>query len=173
MTELCIYQTTNTVLKINLIIVVFYGNLTDVRKERSTQKLKLVEPSIEIATINLKRKDLIKDLNFTGFIFENMCMRDLKIYADALDARLSYYRDKNDFEVDCILETVDGKWGAIEIKLGAGEIPLAAQNLIKFKDKVDTDKFGKPSFLMILTGADYSYKREDGIYIVSIGNFKN
>lgn len=148
-------------------------NLRSKTSLRVSPKLELVDPSLAIAALNLKRKDLIKDLNFTGFIFENMCMRDLKIYADTLDARLSYYRDKNDFEVDCILETVDGKWGAIEIKLGAGEIPLAAQNLIKFKDKVDTDKFGKPSFLMILTGADYSYKREDGIYIVSIGNFKN
>ena len=118
-------------------------------------------------------KDLIKDLNFTGFIFENMCMRDLKIHADASEARLSYYRDKNDFEVDCILETADGKWGAIEIKLGAGEIPEAVENFTKFKEKVDTDKYGNPSFLMVLTGADYSYVRDDGIYVVSIGNLKD
>ncbi len=102
-----------------------------------------------------------------------MCMRDLKIYAEAIDARLSYYRDKNDFEVDCILETSGGKWGAIEVKLGAGEIPTAVDNLKKFKEKVDTEKYGEPSFLMVLTGADYSYKREDGIYVVSIGNLKN
>ena len=121
----------------------------------------------------MKREDLIKDLNFTGFIFENMCMRDLKIYADAINARLSYYRDKNDFEVDCILELENGKWGAIEVKLGAGEIPKAVENLKKFEEKVDTDKYGKPSFLMVLTGADYSYKRDDGVYVVSIGNLKD
>ena len=123
-----------------------------------------------------KREEIkfgIKDLNFTGFIFENMCIRDLRIYAEAIDATLSYYRDKNDFEVDCILKLANGKWGAIEIKLGAGEIPEAADNLNKFKDKVDTDKYGEPSFLMILTGADYSYKREDGIYVVSIGTLRN
>jgi hypothetical protein len=148
-------------------------NLRSKTPLRVSPKLELVDPSLVIATLNLKREDLIKDLNFTGFIFENMCMRDLKIYADAIDARLSYYRDKNDFEVDCILETSDGKWGAIEIKLGAGEIPSAVENLTKFKDKVDTDKYGNPSFLMVLTGADYSYKREDGIYVVSIGNLKN
>lgn len=67
----------------------------------------------------------------------------------------------------------DGKWGAIEIKLGAGEIPEAAEKLNKFKEKVDTNKYGHPTFLMILTGADYSYKRDDGIYVVSIGTLKN
>lgn len=140
---------------------------------RVSPKIELVDPSLVIASLNLKRDDLIRDLNFTGFIFENMCIRDLKIYADAIDARLSYYRDKNDFEVDCILETSDGKWGAIEIKLGAGEIPTAVDNLIKFKDKVDTKKYGEPAFLMVLTGSEYSYKRDDGIYVVSIGNLKN
>ncbi len=148
-------------------------NLRSKTPLRVSPKLELVDPSLVIAILNLKREDLIKDLNFTGFIFENMCMRDLKIYADAASARLSYYRDKNDFEVDCILETADGKWGAIEIKLGAGEIPDAVSNLVKFKDKIDTDKYGAPSFLMVLTGADYSYKREDGIYVVSIGNLKD
>lgn len=148
-------------------------NLRSKTPLRVSPKLELVDPSLAIAALNLKREDLIKDLNFTGFIFENMCMRDLKIYVEAIDARLSYYRDKNDFEVDCILETADGKWGAIEVKLGAGEIPTAVENLTKFKEKVDTKKYGEPSFLMVLTGADYSYKRDDGIYVVSIGNLKN
>ena len=148
-------------------------NLRSKTPLRISPKLELVDPSIAIASLNLKREDLLKDLNFTGFIFENMCMRDLRIYADAMDATLSYYRDKNDFEVDCILKSDSGKWGAIEIKLGAGEIPEAADNLNKFKNNVDTEKYGEPSFLMILTGADYSYKREDGIYVVSIGSLKN
>ncbi len=148
-------------------------NLRSKTPLRVSPKLELVDPSLAIAALNLKREDLIKDLNFTGFIFENMCMRDLKIYVEAIDARLSYYRDKNDFEVDCILETADGKWGAIEVKLGAGEIPTAVENLTKFKEKVDTKKYGDPLFLMVLTGADYSYKRDDGIYVVSIGNLKN
>lgn len=148
-------------------------NLRSKTPLRVSPKLEFVDPSIVTATLNLKRDDLVNDLRFMGFIFENMCMRDLKIYADAIDARLSYYRDKNDFEVDCILETANGKWGAIEIKLGAGEIPSAVNNLTKFRDKVDTDKYGEPAFLMVLTGADYSYKRDDGIYVVSIGTLKN
>ena len=148
-------------------------NLRSKTPLRVSPKLELVDPSLVIASLNLKREDLIKDLHFTGFIFENMCMRDLKIYADAPNARLSYYRDKNDFEVDCIITFDNGKWGAIEIKLGAGEIPTAAENLNKFKENINTDKYGKPSFLMILTGDEYSYKREDGIYVVSIGTLKD
>ena len=100
-------------------------------------------------------------------------MRDLKIYAESLDATLSYYRDKNDVEVDCILKTENEKWGAIEIKLGAGEIPEAIENLKEFRNKVDTEKFGEPSFLMVLTGSELSYKRDDEIYVVSIGTLKN
>lgn len=148
-------------------------NLRSKTPLRVSPKLELVDPSLAIATLNLNREDLIRDLNYSGFIFENLCMRDLKIYADSIDARLSYYRDKNDFEVDFILETADGKWGAIEVKLGAGEIPSAVDNLTKFKEKIDTEKYGKPSFLLVLTGDEYSYKREDGIYVVSIGNLKN
>lgn len=148
-------------------------NLRSKTPLRVTPKLELVDSSLVIASLDLQRDDLIKDLNFTGFIFENMCMRDLKIYAEKLDATLSYYRDKNDFEVDCILKTANGKWGAIEIKLGAGEIETACNNLTKFKEKVDTEKYGEPSFLMVLTGAELSYVREDGIYVVSIGTLKD
>ena len=148
-------------------------NLRSSIQLRTNSKLELVDPSIVIASLGLKKEDLINDLNFTGFIFENMCYRDLKIYAESIDAELFYYRDSKDFEVDFILRTVDGKWGAIEIKLGAGQIDEAAKTLINFKDKVDINKSGEPSFLMILTGAELSYVREDGVYVVSIGNLKN
>ena len=143
-------------------------NLRSKTPLRVSPKIELVDPSLAIASLGLKKSDLINDLNFTGFIFENMCMRDLKIYAESLNGNLSYYRDKNDFEVDCILSLDNGKWGAIEIKLGAGEIPYAAENLNKFKENIDTEKYGKPSFLMVLTADEYSYKREDGIYVSGI-----
>lgn len=148
-------------------------NLRSKTPLRVAPKIELVDPSLVISSLALTRSDLINDLNFTGFIFENMCMRDLKIYAESLDATLSYYRDKNDVEVDCILKTENEKWGAIEIKLGAGEIPEAIENLKEFRNKVDTEKFGEPSFLMVLTGSELSYKRDDGIYVVSIGTLKN
>ena len=148
-------------------------NLRSKTPLRTTPKLELVDPSLVIAALNLSKDDLLKDLNFTGFIFENMCIRDLKIYADSNDSTISYYRDKNNFEVDCILKESNGDWGAIEIKLGAGEIEDAANNLKKFKEKIDIDKYGSPKFLMVLTGTDLSYVREDGIYVVSIGTLKN
>ncbi len=148
-------------------------NLRSSIQLRTSPKLELVDPSIAIASLGLNRNDLVNDLNFTGFIFENLCYRDLKIYADSLDASIFYYRDNKDFEVDFILRTANDKWGAIEVKLGAKQIEEAAQNLIKFKNKVDLEKSGEPAFLMVLTGSGLSYVREDGIYVVSIGNLKN
>ena len=140
---------------------------------RTKRKLEFVDPSIATAVLNLTKQDLIQDLNYFGFLFENLCIRDLKIYSQLIGGELSFYRDKNDFEVDVILKTEKGKWGAIEIKLGAGYIESAAQNLLKFKEKVDISKCGEPSFLMVLTGSNYSYKREDGVFVVSIGSLKD
>ena len=140
---------------------------------RTKRKLEFVDPSIATAVLNLTKQDLIQDLNYFGFLFENLCIRDLKIYSQLIGGELSFYRDKNNFEVDVILKTEKGKWGAIEIKLGAGYIESAAQNLLKFKEKVDISKCGEPSFLMVLTGSNYSYKREDGVYVVSIGSLKD
>ena len=140
---------------------------------RTTSKLELVDPSIATAVLGLTKEDLIRDLNYFGFLFENLCIRDLRIYSSLLDGEITYYRDKNDFEVDAIIRTQNGKWGAIEIKLGTGYIEEAVQNLLKFKNKVDIEKVGEPAFLMVLTGGNYSYKREDGVYVVSIGSLKD
>ena len=140
---------------------------------RTKPKKYFADPSIATAVLEMKPSDLIKDLNTFGFIFESLCMRDLKIYTGSHGGDITFYRDEKDFEVDAILRTSGGKWGAIEIKLGAGYIDEAANNLLKFKDRVDIDKCGEPSFLMVLTGADYSYKRDDGVYVVSIGTLKN
>ena len=102
-----------------------------------------------------------------------MCIRDLRVYTQAINWEITFYRDENNFEIDAILRTQSGKWGAIEIKLGSGYVEEAAQNLLKFKEKVDIQKCGEPSLLMVLTGTTYSYRREDGIYVVSIGSLKN
>lgn len=140
---------------------------------RTKPKKYFVDPSIATAVLDMKPSDLINDLNTFGFMFESLCMRDLKVYTQSYDGNISFYRDETDFEVDAIVRTTSGKWGAIEIKLGAGYIEEAARNLLKFKERVDTKKCGEPSFLMVLTGANYSYKREDGVYVVSIGTLKN
>lgn len=148
-------------------------NLRSSIQLRTNPKIELADPSIAIASLGLKREDLINDLNFTGFIFENLCYRDLKIYADSIGAELFYYRDNKNFEVDFILRCDNGKWGAIEVKLGAKQVEEAAKNLKKFKEKVDVVKSGEPSFLLVLSGSGLSYVREDGVYVVSIGNLKN
>lgn len=148
-------------------------NLRSQVQLRTSPKIEFVDPSIAIASLGLNKNDLINDLNFTGFIFENLCYRDLKVYCETIGAEIFYYRDNKDFEVDFILKLENGKWGAIEVKLGAKQIDEAAENLKKFKDKVDIKKSGEPSFLLVLTASELSYVREDGVYVVSIGNLKN
>lgn len=140
---------------------------------RTKPKKYFVDPSIATAVLGMSVNDLINDLNTFGFIFESLCIRDLKIYIQKLGGNVSFYRDEKDFEVDAIIRTDDGKWGAVEIKLGAGYIDEACENLLKFKDRVDIEKSGEPAFLMVLTGTNYSYKRPDGIYVVSIGTLKD
>ncbi len=140
---------------------------------RTKPKKYFVDPSIATAILEMKPNDLIKDLNTFGLLFEALCMRDLKIYTQSYGGDITFYRDEKNFEVDAILRTSSGKWGAIEIKLGSGYIDEAASNLLKFKEKVDTQKCGDPAFLVVLTGANYSYKRDDGVYVVSIGTLKN
>lgn len=140
---------------------------------RTKPKKYFVDSSIATAVLDIKPNDLINDLNTFGFMFESLCMRDLKVYTQNYGGSITFYRDESGLEIDAILRTGSGKWGAIEIKLGAGYIEEAANNLLKFKDRVDINKCGEPAFLMVLTGADYSYKREDGVYVVSIGTLKN
>ena len=140
---------------------------------RTKPKKYFVDPSIATAILDINPNDLINDLNTFGFMFESLCIRDLKIYIQSYGGNISFYRDENDFEVDAILRANNGKWAAIEIKLGAGYIDSAASNLLKFKDKVDVEKCGESAFLAVLTGTDYSYKRNDGVYVVSIGTLKN
>lgn len=140
---------------------------------RTKPKKYFVDPSIATAVLEMKPLDLIQDLNTFGLLFESLCMRDLKIYTQSFGGDITFYRDEKDFEIDAIVRTNSGKWGAIEIKLGTGYIEEAAKNLLKFKEKVDINKCGEPSFLMVLTGGEYSYKRNDGIYAVSIGTLRN
>ena len=140
---------------------------------RTKAKKEFVDPSIATAILEISPSDLIKDLNTFGFLFEALCIRDLLIYTQSYGGDITFYRDETNFEIDAIFRTSSGKWGAIEIKLGAGYIDEAAKNLLKFKEKVDTNKVGEPAFLMVLTGSTYSYRRNDGVYVVSIGTLKN
>ena len=133
------------------------------------------DPSIATAALGMGPNDLINDLNTFGLIFETLCVRDLRVYADALDGTVYHYRDKNGLECDAVLHLRNGKYGLIEIKLGGNElINEGAASLLKLADSIDTGRMLKPSFLMVLTGiGDYAYKREDGVLVVPIGALKH
>ncbi|MDY0276793.1 MAG: DUF4143 domain-containing protein, partial [Acholeplasma sp.] len=125
------------------------------------------DPALAAALLNAGPNDLINDINTFGFLFESLVIRDLRIYAQRINGEVYHYRDSSNLEVDAIIHLSDGRWGAAEIKLGAGQIDEAAINLQKLKNKVDLKK--KPSFLMVITGTEYAYKREDDVYVIPIG----
>ena len=140
---------------------------------RTSSKRHFVDPSIATATLRTSPEGLLEDFNTFGFLFESLCTRDMRIYIQANDGDVYHYRDKNSLESDMIVSLRDGRWAAIEVKLGNKQIEEAAENLKKLANKVDLDKMGKPSFLMVLTGGEYAYRRNDGVLVVPIGCMKD
>lgn len=140
---------------------------------RTSAKRQFVDPSIATAVLRMTPQKLLDDFNYFGFLFESLCIRDLRIYAEANDGQVFHYRDKSGLEVDAIIALNDGRWGAVEIKLGNTEIEEGAKHLLALNNKVHESKMKKASFLMILTGTDIAYKRQDGVYIVPIACLKD
>lgn len=134
-----------------------------------------VDPSIAAAALGIGPNDLINDLKTFGFLFETLCIRDLRVFADALNGEVYHYRDKEGQECDAVIHLRNGSYGLVEIKLGGEKlIAEGAESLKAMEAKIDTDKMKAPSFLMVLTGiGDYAYLRQDGIYVVPIGSLKN
>lgn len=140
---------------------------------RVTPKRQFVDPSIATAALGITHEQLLLDFNTFGYLFESLCIRDLRIYAEALGGKVYHYRDKSGLECDAVVVLRDGRWGAVEIKLGSNEFEKAAENLLKLSEIIDHKKMNKPSFLMILTGTKLGYKREDGVLIVPVGCLKD
>lgn len=143
---------------------------------RTSDTRYFIDPSIATAALGLGPDDLINDLNTFGLLFETLCVRDLRVYADALGGTVYHYRDKSNLECDAVVHLENGSYGLIEIKLGGDTlIKESAENLQLLANKLDTTKMKKPSFLMVLTGVgDYAYKRpEDGVLVVPIGCLKD
>lgn len=141
---------------------------------RTSKKRELVAPSLAVTALRATDKDLLKDFNTFGLVFEALCIRDLKIYSQNIDGEVYYYRDKSGLECDAVVHLHNGKWGAIEIKLGSDKaIDEETKNLLKFKDSVDISEMNEPSFLMVLTSTEYAYTREEGVYVVPLGCLKN
>ena len=140
---------------------------------RSSAKRHFVDPSIATAVLRTNPEGLLNDFNTIGFLFESLCTRDIRIYAQAIDGDVFHYRDKSGLESDLIVRLRDGRWAAIEVKLGNKQIEEASQNLLALKAKIDEDKMGQASFLMVITGGQYAYRRNDGVLVVPIGCLKN
>lgn len=136
---------------------------------RQADKRYFVDPSLAIAALGASPEKLLQDLNTTGFLFENLVVRDLRIYAQAMEGTVHHYRDASGLEVDAIVTNLDGRWAAFEIKLNPTSIESAARSLLKLKERVDTDKAGEPTSLSVITTGKYSYIRNDGISVISIG----
>ena len=140
---------------------------------RTSDKRHFVDTSIATAVLELNPTSLLEDFNLFGFLFEDFCLRDIRVYTEPLRGTVYHYHDNSNLEADLIVRLHDGRWAAIEIKTGSKEIEDAATNLIKLSQTVDTTKIGEPSFLMVLTAGQYAYRREDGVYVVPIGCMKN
>ena len=150
-------------------------NLRSKTAVRTSDTRYFVDPSIAVASLGIGPKDLINDLNTFGLLFESLCIRDLRVYAESIKGRLYHYRDANDLECDAVIHLRDGSYGLIEIKLGGDSlINEGAENLKKLESRIDVSKMKNPSFLLVLTAiGKYAYKREDGVYVVPIGCLKN
>lgn len=150
-------------------------NLRSKTAIRTSDTRFFVDPSIAAASLGLGPNDLIGDLNTFGLLFETMCIRDLRVFAESLDGTVYHYRDASGLECDAVVHLRNGTYGLIEIKLGGEkQINEAAENLLKLTGKLDTSKMKKPTFQMVLNGTgNYAYRRKDGILVVPIGCLKN
>lgn len=142
---------------------------------RTSDTRYFTDPSIATAALGIGPSDLINDLSTMGLVFETLCIRDLRVYADAIDGQIYHFRDKNGLECDAVIHLRNGKYGLIEVKLGGDKlIDEGVANLLKLKSKLDTDRMNEPSFMMILTATGkFAYRRDDGICIVPIACLKN
>lgn len=150
-------------------------NLRSKSAIRTSDTRYFTDPSIATAALGLGPADLMNDLNTFGLIFETLCVRDLRVFADALNGKVYHYRDKTGLECDAVIHLRDGRYGLVEIKIGGDDlIRDGASTLKALEAKIDTERMKQPSFLMVLTAVGpYAYKREDGVYVVPVGCLKD
>ncbi|OIP84268.1 MAG: AAA family ATPase [Porphyromonadaceae bacterium CG2_30_38_12] len=147
----------------------WYPSLRSKTAIRTSAKRHFVDPSIATAVMRTTPEGILSDFEYFGFLFESLCTRDIRIYAQANDGDVFHYRDKSGLEADLIVRLRNGRWAAIEVKLGNKQIEEAAQNLLKLKARIDENQMGEVAFLMVITGGQYAYRRQDGVLVVPIG----
>lgn len=136
---------------------------------RSRSKHELADPSLVVAGLGLSSDVLLKDLPFMGFVFETLCIRDLRVYSQKMGGSISYYHDRYDLECDCVLHLRDGRYALIECKMGGSGIDEGAEHLLELVRLIKLHKMQAPSFLMVLTASEIAYERPDGVKVVPIG----
>ena len=152
----------------------FSSNIRSSVRLKQMEKRQFVDPSLACALLNASENMLFNDLNSLGFLFEALCERDLRIYAESFNAKLFHYQDYSGFEIDAVIELESGEWIAIEIKLGSNQIDEAAKSLIKIRDKIREEGGIVPKALCIVCGiSKAAYLRADGVYVVPITALKN
>ena len=152
----------------------FEAKLRSSIRIKQAEKRHLSDPSLAAALLNATPEMLLNDLNTLGFLFEALCERDLKIYAESFDAELYHYQDYNNNEMDAVIAMPDGKWCGFEIKLGANQIDMAAENLIKIKNEIKASGGIAPDSLCVICGlSNAAYQRPDGVFVVPITALKN
>jgi len=145
----------------------WFPELRDKLRLRRAPKRILADPSIAVSALKARVSDLSRDPRTLGGVFENLCLRDLLVYAEASGAKLSHYHDASDLEVDAIME-LGTQWGGIEIKLGAHRVDEGASALNRLSTKLTSKGAEAPAFLSVITGGGPLYTREDGIHVIPI-----
>ncbi len=152
----------------------FEAKLRSSIRIKQAEKRHLSDPSLAAALLNATPEMLLNDLNTLGFLFEALCERDLKIYAESFDADLYHYQDYNNNEMDAVIAMPNGKWCGFEIKLGANQIDMAAENLIKIKNEIKANGGIAPDSLCVICGlSNAAYQRPDGVFVVPITALRN
>ena len=174
MSDSTVYSYINALKEIFVIedSIAWNPNLRSKTAIRTSDTRYFIDPSIATAALGMGPKDLINDMETFGFIFETLAIRDLRVYADALDGKVYHYRDKNNLECDAVIHLRNGSYGLVEVKIGGAElIKEGAESLKTLSSKIDSTRMKTPSFMMVLTGiGKFAYKRpEDGVLVVPIG----
>ena len=148
-------------------------NLRSKTAIRSTATRHFADPAVAAHYLNASSEDLEYDPSTFGLLFESMAVRDIRAYAQSIGGTVYHYRDGDGLEADALVHLVNGRWGAFEIKLGSGSVDQAAENLKKLRGKIDTEHEHLPSFLAVITGTEYAYRRDDGVFVVPLGCLKD
>ncbi|MDR0523642.1 MAG: DUF4143 domain-containing protein [Candidatus Methanoplasma sp.] len=136
---------------------------------RTSPKRQLADPSLAAAALGMDADGILRDFRTFGLLFESLCVRDLRVYSQPLGGKVFHYRDRYGLEADAVVSLRDGRWGAVEVKLGIDGVEAGARSLLRLSERIDHERMNPPSFLAVITGTGYAHRRGDGVLVVPIG----